>query len=579
MSTKHHVSIPPLSRSGFFFSNNEFYVEIDGHHRHTRCDPVTLYHHLTYIPPSGPVLTKSGAVSKRQPAPHVDPPAHFYRAQLVHYGLKPLKTKEAAKKALLDAFQGVGVSEVGEDGSGVMQLSVPSHISLLEGEMKQEYRLAMQKAEKEYKEEQKRLEKERKKEEKAKVKALESIATAGAGPSRPKKQRVVLKETGATQSAASSGIGPIRTKQTAIKGGRKKATNSARTEEKSPAKPSPIVYDIPDDHEEGLGSDYAMDVDPEDWSQEPYPSQFSFTTIPSQMSFDELEERMKEIPIARLHAVVARFMRVSGEFADEIRREVAGASAGAGANVIGSGMQFLPDEATRKALEEEFKRLNASQGMSRLSLSSSVLTRSDIQGTYTLTVPSISSNWPDSILFHPPTITVAVSSTNAHLWCSFNFGIYEGFVRSVRGPPEAQNESCVVKWKGRDTNEGVMEFQDDQTGFITFLPDGRIRGTLRHVGAAGDCMFHGMKTSNGSVEGNVDWKKEVKKWKREYRGINERSYGIANVRRWGRWKEDARPDPPADSDTSVDADGRDGDDSEEYGSGDEDGSWQPVLAY
>ncbi|KAI4160395.1 MAG: hypothetical protein LQ342_005719 [Letrouitia transgressa] len=76
----------------------------------------------------GPVLTKKGKTKVRQPPPREDKPAHFYEAQLIHYGLKPFTSKETAKKALLEAI---------ENAEG--ELKVPDSVKKLEREMKEKY--------------------------------------------------------------------------------------------------------------------------------------------------------------------------------------------------------------------------------------------------------------------------------------------------------------------------------------------------------------------------------------------------------------------------------------------------------
>lgn len=131
----------PITRDGVFFcssavSDTGFYVEVeDGYqkHRHARSEPGRLFMLLTYTPPP-PVLTKAGDVAKRQPPPHKDEPWHFYCAQLLHYGLKPLKTKAAAKNHLLAAF-----------GTG-RDLAVPEWIIQLKAELQEEYAVADSKA-------------------------------------------------------------------------------------------------------------------------------------------------------------------------------------------------------------------------------------------------------------------------------------------------------------------------------------------------------------------------------------------------------------------------------------------------
>ena len=130
---------PAISRDGFTFRGDRFYVVVDGN-QHEREDAQQLYKLLTYTPPP-PTLTKKGTAAKRQPAPHKDHAAHFYCAQLIHYGLKPLKTREPAKKKLLAAF--------GTDQT----LSAPASILQLEISMKEEWKKANEVAEKKYREE------------------------------------------------------------------------------------------------------------------------------------------------------------------------------------------------------------------------------------------------------------------------------------------------------------------------------------------------------------------------------------------------------------------------------------------
>ena len=79
---------------------------------------------VSQITPPPPALTKAGKVAKRQPKDtHKDEEAHFYAAQLVHYGLKPLKTREPAKKRLLAAFGGAGGKTL-EVPKAVLELEV-----------------------------------------------------------------------------------------------------------------------------------------------------------------------------------------------------------------------------------------------------------------------------------------------------------------------------------------------------------------------------------------------------------------------------------------------------------------------
>ncbi|KAL0069025.1 hypothetical protein AAF712_004019 [Marasmius tenuissimus] len=149
--------VTPISRDGFSCIGNCFYVEVEGN-RVEREGSTRLHWLLTYTPPAGPVLTKKGTVAKRQPAPHKDSPGWFYCAQLLHYGLKPLKTKAPAKKQLLAAFDKDGV------------LHVPENILQIERELKAEYQSANAAVQKKYEESQRKAQLE---EEKKQQQALE----------------------------------------------------------------------------------------------------------------------------------------------------------------------------------------------------------------------------------------------------------------------------------------------------------------------------------------------------------------------------------------------------------------------
>lgn len=120
MSSTQNQGLPPPIESGpFTYANNTGFLV----NKHGRYPAARLFDLLTHVE-EGPRLKKNGQLHAYQPTPHKDQTAGFYEAQLVHYGLKPLKTKPAAKHALLVAFKG--------DKKG---LKVPPEITKLEKEM------------------------------------------------------------------------------------------------------------------------------------------------------------------------------------------------------------------------------------------------------------------------------------------------------------------------------------------------------------------------------------------------------------------------------------------------------------
>ncbi|EEB91458.1 hypothetical protein MPER_10175 [Moniliophthora perniciosa FA553] len=142
----------PVTRDGFFYDGCKFYVEIKNGSRMERVERESsqrLYDLLTWSGPPPPLLTKKGTVAARQPPPHKDPNVAFYCGQLVHYGLKQLKTKEPAKKHLLAAY-----------GNDRNLLKVPEHILKIESDLVAEFVQANATAKKAYEEEKRKREAE-----------------------------------------------------------------------------------------------------------------------------------------------------------------------------------------------------------------------------------------------------------------------------------------------------------------------------------------------------------------------------------------------------------------------------------
>lgn len=98
----------PVEKDGFFFAGDALYCEASNLNRHRRATVPELKAHF-----NGKNTDK-------------DRPAHWYEAQLLHYGLPPSKVKGTAHKRLFDAVMKGG-------------LSVPSHIQKIETDLKKEW--------------------------------------------------------------------------------------------------------------------------------------------------------------------------------------------------------------------------------------------------------------------------------------------------------------------------------------------------------------------------------------------------------------------------------------------------------
>ncbi|KAJ4407441.1 hypothetical protein N0V82_009931 [Gnomoniopsis sp. IMI 355080] len=98
----------PAQKDSFFYAGDTLYCEASNLSRHRRATLVELKAHF------------NGRGTDN------DHPAHWYEAQLLHYGLAPSKVKGTAHKRLFDAVMKGG-------------LKVPAHIQKIETDLKKEW--------------------------------------------------------------------------------------------------------------------------------------------------------------------------------------------------------------------------------------------------------------------------------------------------------------------------------------------------------------------------------------------------------------------------------------------------------
>ncbi|KAH8805245.1 hypothetical protein F5884DRAFT_443147 [Xylogone sp. PMI_703] len=113
------LGAPPVCEDGFAFANGDFFAEASGQNRHRRVAVAELK-----------ALFSSGSDKEH--------PAHWFEAQLIHYGLPSSKTKSVARMRLFDAVN-------------AGKLIVPKHIVSLESKLKKEWTKKDREAKKELK--------------------------------------------------------------------------------------------------------------------------------------------------------------------------------------------------------------------------------------------------------------------------------------------------------------------------------------------------------------------------------------------------------------------------------------------
>lgn len=489
----------PAHKDGFFYDGHTFYVELDGKHRHPRRDASSLHALVTYVPPTGPLLTKKGQVAKRQPPPFKDEPAHFYTAQMHHYGLPPMKTRDVAKKRLLAAF------------NGGKTLIVPEHILQLEKDLVSEFDAAKQNLNDEYN---------------SKVaKYAERMNRVPAPPSP---------------------------------GPNDLSGNFGDAEDVVDAQEQPLVV------ADGTELRYALERlvhrdlikiilhvanDPETYGV--IMEQVQQLQAPDQTMKPRTKLTAKKTGTITVSAV----WRCIGASTDAAHPPRTKSTAKKTVPVV-SHAPPLPSTSTPNADRPPRTKSTANKSAPPKQAPQPAIQPPSNRpfqaiGVYRVDVPNIHERWPDFVdIEEGMRLKVRPSSTGAHLWGSFDFGILTGVFKTVVRAPIDVGLSGKLHWRGRE-NEGEMWLNDDQKGYIKFLAGGRVKGCLE--GFMAKAEFTGEL-----VEADVDLQ-QIQKWKEEWRGMNEAAYEAERVGRWGSWTGDPRPDKPSASDTS----------DEEGGSGDE----------
>ncbi|KAL8837397.1 MAG: hypothetical protein Q9176_005703 [Flavoplaca citrina] len=99
-----------------------------------------------------------------------------------------------------------------------------------------------------------------------------------------------------------------------------------------------------------------------------------------------------------------------------------------------------------------------------------------LAGSYIIVAPKVSEGWDCE---GPLQLKLAPSSTAKHLWGTFNFGVFEGKMRSQSlDTPTKTNRTIRFYWRGRETGEGESTFGPENIAKFKFLPSGSFKGRM-----------------------------------------------------------------------------------------------------
>ncbi|KAF9031000.1 hypothetical protein BDZ89DRAFT_1064322 [Hymenopellis radicata] len=505
------IMAAPVSRDGFSFDGRELSVVVENN-RHTRCDSVSLHALLTHQDPP-PVMTKAGKPAKRQPPPFVDRPGHFYCAQLLHYGLKPLKTKDSAKKRLLESY------------NSDRQLHVPTAIVQLEQKLRADFK-------------------------KINDAALEAdkgaVTQIAMGPSPSKKAKG--EDAPRTKQTARKSSQPAIHMPAAVVDNVPKAESSApRTVPATVAAPEAKARAKPRTMQTARKTTGKSEVEPPmpAVARVPKTEPTTQSIVPTGPVAAESETK----PRTKLTARKTTGGREPAVAQARPKQTAVKTSSAAARLRLAKELLSLPPDQGAKLLQSLFQEYSDAEEFVKEKLqdvptkaSGSTTKGIDYEGQYAVEAPSISKQWDYGD--NKYVLKLALSSKTSHLWGTFEFGVISGVIRS-KGSVTSGSRSINFQWRGREEGENVISLGSDNSGRIEFLVNGNIKGTINTD--LGKFAFTGKKM----VRENVVWSMSIANWKYEWRSTNESAYECENKGRWGGWGGDPRPDGPEDSDSSV----------------------------
>ncbi|KAI1201485.1 hypothetical protein F5X97DRAFT_289745 [Nemania serpens] len=450
--------VPPVAKDGFSFAG-DLYTESSGGNRHRRAALAELKEHF-----------KSGSDK--------DHPAHWFEAQLVHYGLQPSKTKAVARMRLFDAVN-----------SG--KLAVPSHIKKLEADLKKEWT---------------------KNERQAKTAAkTASSASKASSAASSKKRKADSSNVDMTINVGGINITVSANNASSSSATAKKAkTSTAATASGKAAKDSPKVKASP------ARKAVKDKPEPKKTNTPNKPSSASplvgrmarrggISQGPSRGSSSQATTATAKPPRTKQTA------RRSGAFVARGR--------------IPSSSAMDPDDDSDEPpppyREYDDDDDDDDDGHDNPTSSQSLEPLGLLNGRYDIFSNEVNGQWGDD------DFDLVLTLSGRELWGKFDLGIVSGIMHFSERPFKSSHERVPFTWRGEE-REGQVWHGNDHRGWIKFLGDGRIEGELDYM----SLDFSGDRVSGQSTRSEVD----VQSMLREWNGYSEQEYESRNHSRWGsRW--------------------------------------------
>lgn len=440
---------------GFTYSGGEFFAEASGQKRHRRHSPAELR-----------ALVMAGNDKFH--------PAHWFEAQLLHYGLKPSKTKSVARMRLSDAVN-------------AGDLQVPEKIVGLEKRLKEQW---MKESAKMARGESSNKGKATKATMGTKRKIEETDAVFGSAKTKGKKAKLQSDtKTTPTKSA----------KKAAVKATPKpKMEPTAKTALKSEAVPV-INKRVKQTARRGAFSQISSRrVGPAPTAEPPPSERRAYARRGrANMARGRIPTTLSQPPHSENYGTV-----------DDDDEDDDG-DGYPPSSPSDSELEY-PEHPGDESDIEVYDFQNAT--LESLGL---------LNGNYNIMSPTVNQEWPDC---GGPDFDLTLTLDGSRLWGKFNFGVVEGIMFFEERPRKSSHDEIPFIWRGRE-DQGPIMYGDSNEGWIRFLGDGRIEGELDYQ----KIDFRGRRMS-GQGRRSVCSASEMR---REWENYSEDTYEYENRSRWG----------------------------------------------
>lgn len=466
------IGAPPVSEDGFAYAHGEFFAKTSGHNRHRRATPAELKTHFT-----------SG--SDR------DHPAHWFEAQLLHYGLPPSKTKSVARMRLFDAVN-------------AGKLKVPTHVAKLEGKLKKDWT---------------KNDREAKKAHKGGDAAPAKKPTAGGAKRK-------ASEDDAAAAKKTKTVAPAKTtKATASASKTKAAAPKAKPGPKPAAKPTanPAAKSAPEPAPETKPPKrcFARRGGISQGPSRGTPSTAAATS-PPRLRTKQTARRSAPFMRGRMRTPPPRVVLPSGIFNDYPFPDSPPPYSEYPEDHDSSGDDDSDDsDEDNDDWGVENRDVSGSHSIDPdIDPNKPLLPLGLLNGDYDISSRYIASEWPDI----GSDLSLTLTLDGPRLWGRFDLGAIEGVLLINERPRESSVRRVPFIYRGKE-DDGPVYYGNSNEGWIRFLGGGRIQGYFDYQGVT----FRGERVPRQGTTSRISASRMQDEWS----GYSEREYERQNRARWG----------------------------------------------